>query len=217
MPTEVKGNHHFISISDRFRLAHCMVDYHNYENLYREIADSSYQFDDYFRSMNNLNRKFEWLTIRKLLLEMGEENDILYDEHGKPHFKEGEKHLSISHSQERVAVSIHGEKQHGIDLQLINPKIVNIRDKFLCKEEVDGLETNSTLELTIYWSMKEALFKLYGKKDIFLKANLLIEDLKKEGDLYSAIGKITNVAEPMQLKMQARILHDYILAYTLID
>tara|TARA_R100001015_G_C4612146_1_gene167646 strand:+ start:15 stop:671 length:657 start_codon:yes stop_codon:yes gene_type:complete len=217
LPIELQEDHELIRISDNFRIAHQKVDYHHYDELFKKIEDSFFSFDEYFFSMTNLNRKIEWLSIRALLLELGLDSDIIYDEHGKPHLKNNGEHLSISHSQKRIAVSIHSKRAHGIDLQHITPKILRIKNKFLIERELNMLKSTDDITiLTVLWSMKEALFKSYGKKDIFLKGNIELSEFKIEDGIYEANGKIYGIADEINYPMKALLVDDYVLAYTLI-
>lgn len=216
MPLKVEEVHQIIRLSDHFKLAFKRVNYSNFQDLENSIKNSVFSFDEYYSSITNLNRKFEWLSIRQLLIDLGDEEDIYYDEHGKPHFTKGNAHLSISHSIDSIAVSMHSNSPHGIDLQHLTPKIKRIKKKFLRDEEIQMMDQESVEELSVYWSMKEALFKLYGKKDIFLKGNIRLNDLRKKENKFSAHGEIINISNPISVEMEAILMEDYVLAYTLI-
>lgn len=216
MSLKVQQDHQIVQLSKDFKLAYRKVNYLNFDALERRIRNSNFTFDHYYESMTSLNRKFEWLSIRQLLIELGDEIDIKYDEHGKPHFVQGKAHLSISHSRESIAVSMHASKPHGIDLQYLTSKIKRIKHKYLRDEELVNIDLESTEELSIYWSMKEALFKLYGKKDIFLKENIRISNLIKKDHTYLAKGEIIGVPQEISVNMEGIVLKDYVLAYTLI-
>lgn len=216
MSIKLQEDHQLIEISPNFKIAHQRVAYQNYEQLEKQIEASVFSFTPYFRSIRNLKRKFEWLNIRALLSELGVKNDIEYDEHGKPHLLNGDSHLSISHSHEHIAVSFHQSSPHGIDLQLINPKIIRIREKFLRDVELEQIDQKNVTTLTLLWSMKEALFKLYGKKDIFLKQNILLSELSEQDGEFTALGKIQGIENEIEVPMRAGLMKNYVLAYTLI-
>jgi len=216
LPLKVQENHRIIQLSEQFKLAYRKVDYTDFEKLEASIRNSIFTFDNYYESISNKKRKIEWLSIRQLLIDLGDEVDIYYDEHGKPHFTEGSAHLSISHSQNAIAVSMHESKAHGVDLQYLTPKIKNIKNKYLREEELLEIGKGSTEELSIYWSMKEALFKLYGKKDIFLKENIRISNMQQADNKFIATGEIIHIDEKIKVEMEAILLEDYVLAYTLI-
>lgn len=217
MPIKPQEDHELIEVSDNFKIAYQKVDYDHFDELRQKIEASIFSFSDYFYKMSNLNRRIEWLSIRALLLDIGLRSDIFYDEHGKPHLKGDKQHLSISHSQKRIAVSIHQKQAHGIDLQHITPKIIRIKQKFLNENELSMLEEqNDPTILTVLWSMKEALFKSYGKKDIFLKENIDLSELIIDGDHFEAKGEINGIEKVISHQMKAMLVDDYILAYTLI-
>ena len=70
----------------------------------------------------------------------------------------------------------------GVDIELVTPKIDNIRDKFLNPEEqlmianIDSLQFNllPAALLTAAWSIKESLFKWYGDGQVDFKKHLHI-------------------------------------------
>ena len=217
MPFELQEDHELIQVSENFRIAHQKVDYDHFNELKTRIKNSVFSFNAYFYKMSNLNRKIEWLSIRSLLLDMGLDSDIVYDEHGKPLLKKNSDHLSISHSQQHIAVSIHRKEPHGIDLQYITSKIIRIKHKFLNENELNMInQSEDPRLLTALWSMKEALFKSYGKKDIFLKKHIAISELSFGEDSFKAQGLIHGIGKEIRHQMKAELIDDYILAYTLI-
>ena len=112
-----------------------------------------------------------------------------------------------------VAISIDQNHSTGIDIQFITEKIVNIKHKFLNDRE-QKYTSNDPLLLTYYWSIKEALFKVYGKKDAFLKNNFEVKDLAVNSDGGTAKGLINcnNYSSEHQLRLKR--LGDYVMAYT---
>lgn len=129
---------------------------------------------EYFSKIKG-RRRTEWLAVRYLLHFMsGRETRgaIIKDEYGKPHLKNSEWHISISHSQNKAAV-IASPKLVGIDIQNFVPRIDRIAHKFMSPIELSSLSENFHLEhLHIYWGAKEALYKAYGKKELEFKEHL---------------------------------------------
>jgi len=144
---------------------------------------------------------------------MPDGEDICYTSHRKPYFKNASAHLSISHSFERVAVCIHEDKNIGVDLQLISEKILRIKEKFLNSLELVKAKNEPT-ELTAYWSIKEALFKIYGKQDAFLKPNFEIKNFNFDGKVGSAKGIIRVNSFYEEHHMEFRKMDNYMLAYS---
>ncbi|MBA3898795.1 MAG: 4'-phosphopantetheinyl transferase superfamily protein [Bacteroidetes bacterium] len=140
------------------------------------------------------NRRKEWLASRVLLNELLEKPcQIFYNETGKPYItNRPEVYISISHTSGFAAVSINTREETGIDIQSKEHKISRIRHKFLCDDELSGISNIEEDEkLIIYWCAKEALYKLYGKKEVIFKEHLYIEpfELRNEGTMVGAIKK----------------------------
>ena len=159
---------------------------------------------------SNQTRIKQWLATRLLLSEFFENAQISYDKYGKPHLDNG-CFISISHSNEFVAIAINQNNHCGIDIEKITPKVERIKQKFL---NVIDLENVIEIEdLTIYWSAKEALYKYYGRKEILFIEHLFIENFTR--NKASFIGKIDISSFNTKLGMVYEKIEDYILVYTL--
>ena len=79
--------------------------------------------------------------------------------------------VSISHCQDlSAAITFHESHPAGIDIEKINPKIMNLREELITGSErnmVAGLDGESAVFYTAIWAAKEALSKI-------LKTGLLI-------------------------------------------
>lgn len=119
-----------------------------------------------------------FLSIRYLLKEIGyTDNDLIYDNYGKPHLKDG-NHISITHSFNFSAVILSTKQPVGIDIEMQRDKIVKIARKFTPIEEYRTIANHDALvsKLTIVWGAKESLYKIYGKKQLLFKEHIYIED-----------------------------------------
>ena len=128
-------------------------------------------------SFSGEHRKKEWLVSRILIKKITQAKDaeIIYDEHHKPFLKNSKQCISISHSHDMLAVVI-DSKETGIDIERIKPNILSIKEKFLSHAELKALEkAHRAEELTLYWCVKESLYKLHGKKKLTFKENLFVE------------------------------------------
>jgi len=120
------------------------------------------------------------LSIRHLLKEVGyTDADLIYDEFGKPHLKNG-THISISHSFTFTAIIVSDELHVGIDIEKQREKILKIAHKFTPFEEYKTIANVDALisKLTIVWGAKESLYKIYGKKKLLFLHHIYIEDFK---------------------------------------
>ena len=194
------------------QIAYSKVNYNLKSELFEYLQASGINLAD-LSKIKNSKRQIEWMTIRQLLLKIYPDfGDIVYDVHGKPHFTQSNQHVSISHSHEMVALAINKDQITGIDIQLINDQIVRIKDKFLSESEQTHTSTDA-IELSYYWSCKEALFKIYGKKDGFLKANFFIDEIQfdEKGGIAKGRIKINHHESIHHLKM--RRIDNYVMAY----
>ena len=121
-----------------------------------------------------------FLSIRHLLKEVGyTDADLIYDEHGKPHLKDG-KHISITHSFTFTGIIISDIVPVGIDIEMQRDKILKIAHKFTPFQEYKTIANHNALisKLTIVWGAKESLYKIYGKRKLRFLEHIYIEDFK---------------------------------------
>lgn len=205
-------NFTLLDVSPLHKVAYAKINYNQEDELFSLLKKKNIKLDG-LASFTNNKRKVEWMTIRYLLLEIHDKvDDIVYDDHGKPHFVNSSSHLSISHSQEMVAVAINKKEICGIDIQLISDKIIRIKKKFLNDLELSKAQNDPTV-LTMYWSCKEALFKVYGKKDAFLKDNMFVPELKFDRTKGTAKGQINTLNHQSSHNICLLKLDNYMLAY----
>lgn len=116
-----------------------------------------------------------FLSVRHLLREFGyTDQDLFYDENGKPHLKDG-KHISITHSFNFSGVII-SNQEVGIDIEKQRDKIGIIAKKFV-DYEFHYLKTASEAyvrKLTVIWGIKESLYKLFATPGMLFKEHFLV-------------------------------------------
>lgn len=116
-----------------------------------------------------------FLSVRHLLAEFGySDNDLFYDQNGKPHLKDG-KHISISHSFIFSGVII-SDMEVGIDIEKQRDKIAIIAKKFIGYEwEYLKLDAPDIIKkLTVIWGVKESLYKLFATPGMLFKSHFLV-------------------------------------------
>jgi 4'-phosphopantetheinyl transferase len=134
-----------------------------------------------YQQISNLKRKREFQNVRLLRnLQIGKKA-ISYDAIGKPNVKDKKIFISISHSKNYVAFA-HDTSPIGIDIEELSPRILKVWSRYLHPEEFAIFDTTSIFELTIAWTIKEALFKLNTKTGIDFKNDLRIKS--KEGNTF---------------------------------
>ena len=113
--------------------------------------------------------------------------ELTYDEFKRPYLKGRSEHISISHSHRWLAVSIHKTDETGVDVEMIREKVINIKHKFCCEEELEFAQNDSD-KLTLLWACKEAIYKVHGKKELeFKKIKIDKFAVSAEGELNGCI------------------------------
>ena len=186
-------------------------------NLNPELGKSAiWQIDEafsFFKNELNLTddqiekktpkQKLEWLCSRYLFkrLENINPNNIKKDVNGKPYCncEAFSHHLSISHSNGYAAVATHTEEV-GIDVQTFVPKIYRIKKKYTTDREINLYSTgyDEMTVLHIIWTIKESVFKLYGRKELpFIEGIVLDSTEMKKGHIitYGTLRKL-DLARP---------------------
>lgn len=130
------------------------------------------------QQMKSVLHQRGFLSVRHLLKKAGySDKDLVYDEFGKPHLKDG-NHISITHSYNFSALIISDKVPVGIDIEKQRDKIVKIAPKFTPFEEYNAIASNGELvkKLTVVWGAKESLYKIYGKKKLLFLKDIFIDD-----------------------------------------
>jgi len=129
-----------------------------------------------YSKFSNIKRKTEWLNARYIL-----QNDfkipagIIYDKEGKPSLSNG-TNISISHSANEIAIIVSKEHNVALDLEFVREKILRIKHKFLHQSDKELIaKLDSEIQaLTLVWSAKETMLKLYGKKDLIFDTQMQV-------------------------------------------
>ncbi len=147
-----------------------------------------------WNSFQSESRKREWLTVRnalQILIPGSNGSSIYYNVNGKPQLQK-EGFISISHSQEYIALLKTHVPEIGIDIEIIHPRIVKLSQKFLCEDEKLSVGDENQLEkLHVMWGAKEVLYKIHSIGDIDFKKDLRVHPFiyKTSGELEASILK----------------------------
>ena len=121
---------------------------------------------------SELHRK-AYLSVRHLLaIAQYTDEDLSYNEHGKPKLSDGVE-ISITHSGQYAAIIL-SSKPVGIDIEKQRDKIERIAHKFVSSKEEEYLLAiaERIKALTIIWGAKESIYKLYGEKGLSFKQHM---------------------------------------------
>lgn len=119
----------------------------------------------------------------------GKKIEIVKNELGKPIAANSSLHISLSHSKWWGAAAVSETKLVGIDIETLEERIERIAHKFLQPDELAAIADKRIETLTLYWSAKESLYKLYSEKQLDFASQLLIApfEVKAEGMLNATI------------------------------
>ena len=152
-----------------------------------------------------------FLAVRKLLENEDPELNIDYDSKGKP-FLNKQKVISISHSNEMVAIGISSEIDFGIDIQYKTDKIFKIKSKFLSKKEGKFLGKTDNMEFLIkIWSAKESIFKALGREGVSFSNDLEIDTINDKDLFREAYYKKDNIK--IKFDLDFLFIEEYIICH----
>ena len=161
-------------------------------------------------------RLLEVLAVRRALKELfyGEEQEVVYDEHGKPSLKAGKPYISISHTHGYAAV-ISSDVPVGIDIERIGNRVEKVVSHFLKQEELVtlALYSDAVPALHLAWSAKEAAFKILGQEYYDLQHLTTISHINVSQKTMS----LNVEGRPRSLIVHYDYTEDYVLAWVQDD
>jgi 4'-phosphopantetheinyl transferase len=145
-------------------------------------------------------QRLEWLACRVALKMLIKDAGFPYmglvkDEYGKPHlgsavsgestpgestpgtFLPGEStlgHISLSHTPGWAVAVWHHERPVGVDVEPVRDQFVRVVPRVLSAAEIADANGQPD-RLAVYWCAKEAMYKLYGKRQLTFREHLLVE------------------------------------------
>ncbi len=162
--------------------------------------------------LNLLKREIEKAGSLFLLEEMLKTKAFSLEYHptNKPYLKNRKEHISISHSHDKLAVIINERENTGIDIELMRDKVLKIQHKFLNENEIKFAKDQVEKLITI-WAAKEAMYKVYGLKELDFIKNLFVEKFEDS----VIFGKIDNGNFKKQYRLVSETIDDYKMVYVL--
>lgn len=105
-------------------------------------------------------------------------HNIRISETNKPFLLNDECHFSISHCKDYAAAVVCESASAGIDIEVVSEKALKLSFKFMNEAEhsyLNGDEAHDRKIATAIWSIKEAVFKWYGKGEVSFKNHVLVQ------------------------------------------
>ena len=146
----------------------------SYDDLMKPLTLKSESLERVLGMKSEMHQR-GFLSVRHLLHSFGyTDEDLYYDEFGKPHLKDG-KYISITHSFTFSGVVVSDQKV-GIDIEKRREKIGIIAHKFV-DYEFDYLEKEAEdyiRKLTVIWCVKESLYKLFAMQGMLFRQHFMV-------------------------------------------
>ncbi len=127
----------------------------------------------------HLGQRVEWLACRVALKTLVEARGCRYDglwkdEYGKPHLRGLSGHISLSHTPGWATAVWHHNRPVGLDIEPIRDQFTRVVPRVLSASEIADANGQPN-RLAVYWCAKEALYKLYGKRQLTFREHLLVD------------------------------------------
>lgn len=157
-------------------------------------------------AIRHSQKQVEFFCSRLVIKYLANSLDIKYlgikkDEFGKPYLVGSHWQMSITHTSNYVAAVMHPTHALGMDMEKPSEKLQRIEHKFL--SEPERLEAENDIEkLCIYWSAKESLYKLYGKRKVIFNENLYVFPFHKEQNKITGQLKINDIDEKYSIYVE---------------
>lgn len=124
-------------------------------------------------------QRIEWLACRVAIRQLVEAQGMTYaglqkDDFGKPHLINSPWHISLSHTAGWAAAVLHRSRSVGIDIEPVRDQFRRVVPRVLSDNEIAHAAGDPN-RLAVYWCAKEALYKLYGKRQLTFREHLHVE------------------------------------------
>lgn len=173
------------------------------------------------REISHWHKRLQHLAGRLLLKELYPDFPlrlIKIADTKKPFLEHEPFHFSISHCGDYAAAVVSKSYRVGVDVELLNEKIERIQYKFMYDEELPLLNKQChlpvTQSLTLYWSVKETVFKWWGNGEVDFKKDIVIKSIK--GDPGQGTVNVT-FKDNYQLDVHYRYFNNNFLTWVLTD
>jgi 4'-phosphopantetheinyl transferase len=127
-------------------------------------------------------------------------NQVEIIDGGKPALKNNESKFSLSHCNGYSAAIISQRCEVGIDIEPIHERVIKVEKKFLNDHELNLLasagEVDRVVYSTLFWSLKESMYKWWGKGSVDFSSDIQIIEFNKEDEGTAAM-KFTKLPDTL--------------------
>jgi len=141
-------------------------------------------------------QEYEILSSEKRQVERGVTLFLLHDflgvksalhhhANGSPYLHNSKAHISISHSQHEVGITLHPTRRVGIDIESTQRNFTRIATRFLSETEQNYFPAQ--VQQCLAWCAKEVIFKIANEQGVDFATQIALEkfDEKSEGEIFA--------------------------------
>ena len=134
--------------------------------------------------IKNASLRKQKLAVRALLDAMFEEKVYLsHHDNGKPYIENNATNISITHTNDYVAVILNDLEDVGIDCESLDRDFSAVEKRALSEEEIEDLDDDKRNEqLAIYWCAKEAVYKKLSQYKVDFAEQIEIDSFRPKGE-----------------------------------
>ena len=134
--------------------------------------------------IKNESLRKQKLAVRALLDAMFEAKVYLsHHDNGKPYIENNATNISITHTNDYVAVILNDLEDVGIDCESLDRDFSAVEKRALSEEEIEDLDDDKRNEqLAIYWCAKEAVYKKLSQYKVDFAEQIEIDSFRPKGE-----------------------------------
>lgn len=146
----------------------------------------------------NDKRRREHLAWRRIVREeLGTNVAIDYNAVGAPTVDTPNTYISVSHGADMVAVAI-ADEAVGVDIEALERNFDRVKSRYMSDVE-SALDDNHDWAAMV-WCAKEAIYKLYGRREVDLMDDIHITAYNPETmELHATVGNVDNIVVKISL------------------
>jgi 4'-phosphopantetheinyl transferase len=157
--------------------------------------------------VSNPRRRLEIISSRIALKSLGVNQEISYHKNGKPCLKDG--FISISHTDNLVAIHYNEHKNCGIDIEELSPRLLRITKRAFSSYEIE-MANNEIEILSLMWCTKECIFKIVDEVGVDFKSQILIDKICQD-KIYCKF--ISNAKLESSYTLQFKVIDNHALVW----
>lgn len=161
------------------------------------------------------SRRREKLAVRALLNTVFEDKVYLgHHDNGSPFIQNNSTHISITHTNNFVAIITHPTEDVGIDIECLERDFSVVEKKALSEDEREDLsDKHRNLHLAIYWCAKEAIYKRMSQHGVDFAKQMEVDKFnpKDEGEIDATF--IDKDGEEEEFELEYEVFDNHVMVW----